>query len=52
MLVIVTRLELTLAERAGLAYAGPAEVLADLALVQESLVAAGTRGRRTASCSS
>ncbi|QQS00049.1 MAG: phosphoenolpyruvate carboxylase [Austwickia sp.] len=41
MLVIVTRLELTLAERAGLAYAGPAEVLADLALVQESLVAAG-----------
>ena len=41
MLVVVARLDLTRQERTGLAYADPDELLADLALVQASLVAAG-----------
>lgn len=41
MLVVVARLEATLAERAGMAYAGPEDMLAELRLVQDSLIAAG-----------
>ena len=41
MLIIVARLELTRQERAGSAYADPEELLADLRLVQDSLIAAG-----------
>lgn len=41
MLVIVARLELTRAERAGFAYPGPDQLLADLRMVQDSLTAAG-----------
>jgi phosphoenolpyruvate carboxylase len=41
LLVVAARLDATRRERAGLAYAGPDEALEDLALVQDSLVAAG-----------
>ena len=41
MLVVVARLTLTAEERAGLAYAGPDELIADLALVQDSLRSGG-----------
>jgi phosphoenolpyruvate carboxylase len=41
LLVIAARLESTRAEQVGIAYAGPDECLADLRLVQDSLVAAG-----------
>ncbi|GMA39736.1 hypothetical protein GCM10025883_17810 [Mobilicoccus caccae] len=39
--MVAARVEATLAERVGLAYAGPEEMLADLRLIRESLVAAG-----------
>lgn len=41
LLVVAARVEATLAEQVGLAYAGPEEMLADLRLVQDSLLAAG-----------
>ena len=41
LLVVAARLDATRREQAGLAYSGPDEALADLVLVQESLVAAG-----------
>ncbi len=41
LLVVAARLAATRDERAGTAYSGPEEALADLALVQDSLVAAG-----------
>ena len=41
LLVVAARLDATRREQAGLAYSGPDEALADLLLVQESLVAAG-----------
>ncbi|GAB49418.1 phosphoenolpyruvate carboxylase [Mobilicoccus pelagius] len=41
VLVVAARVEATLAEQVGLAYAGPEEMLADLHLVQDSLLAAG-----------
>ncbi len=47
MLVVVARLDLTRREKTGMAYTGPQEMLADLALVQDSLIAAGdTRAAR------
>jgi phosphoenolpyruvate carboxylase len=41
LLVVAARLEATRHERAGMAYSGPEEALADLLLVQDSLTAAG-----------
>ncbi|WP_255574643.1 phosphoenolpyruvate carboxylase [Austwickia sp. TVS 96-490-7B] len=41
MLVVVARLELTRAEKAGMAYRDPEEMLTDLRLVQQSLDTAG-----------
>jgi len=41
LLVVAARVQATLAEQVGLAYAGPHEMLADLRLVQDSLLAAG-----------
>ncbi len=41
LLVVAARLAATRREQAGMAYAGPDEALADLRLVQDSLVAAG-----------
>ncbi|GAA4388421.1 phosphoenolpyruvate carboxylase [Ornithinibacter aureus] len=41
LLVVAARLDATRREQAGLAYSGPDEALADLVLVQESLVSAG-----------
>ncbi|HET7761082.1 MAG TPA: phosphoenolpyruvate carboxylase [Phycicoccus sp.] len=41
LLLVAARLEATRREQAGMAYSGPEEALADLRLVQDSLVAAG-----------
>lgn len=41
VLIVAARVEATLAEQVGLAYSGPEEMIADLRLVQDSLVDAG-----------